>query len=224
MSQHSSSIDLMDDGEPRTIIGPSAGIVPMLIDEASAPEWRRKLVQCLVITGYANTLDELSAPPGWKWWAKPSEYHGVTWDQQQNWALGLLLPTMSEELWGGLAEQTETIAAAWNRLNTQFKPTQAEISGYYRFPTMRRGEDGSPVKWPAAKDHLSVFEQRFILLEACGIQLTDDMKVGMFVASLPHDWDLDFISTQSRRSWAAYRKSFKWITTGPQNRGKHQGN
>ncbi|GMK57965.1 hypothetical protein CspeluHIS016_0407990 [Cutaneotrichosporon spelunceum] len=191
---------------------PTDTSVPILTDAASAPEWRERLVRCLVMTEYHNTLSEHTAPPGWRW--SKALYPQVTWDQQQTWATGLVLPTIARQHWGKVPQGEETIAALWNRLNNKFKATQAEIAGYYRLPSLESGFTADE-----AEGHLCLFEQRFILLAACGVKLTDDMKIGMFVASLPKDWDLDFLG--HKRTWAEYSRRFTWMAE-PHSLGKKQ--
>ncbi|BEJ12826.1 hypothetical protein CspHIS471_0212860 [Cutaneotrichosporon sp. HIS471] len=161
------------------------------------------------MTEYHNTLSELTAPPNWRW--SKIECASVTWDQQQGWGKMLVLPTIARPHWGRLGEE-ETIAAGWNRLNNKFKATQAEIAGYYRLPSL-----GSAFTADEAEDHLCLFEQRFILLAACGVKLTNDMKVGMFAASLPKDWDVGFLS--QKRTWVECNKRFK-LMTEPHNLDK----
>lgn len=177
--------------------------IPTLTDAASAPAWRQTLVQTFVLLDYHNTLYQQSAPSGWKW--SKADSQDVTWDQQQTWAVELFLPTIAKEHHKNLPSQKETIAAAWTRLNDKFKASQGEIAAYYRLPALDSGFTSDQ-----AEDHLLLFEQRFLLLSACGIKLADDMKIGMFVASLPPDWDADFL--RQKRAWLAYKKRFEWMT------------
>lgn len=200
---------IMDNTERRRLKAPQLPI-PTLTDAASAPAWRQTLVQTFVLLDYHNTLSQHSAPSGWKW--SNSDAEEVTWEQQQTWAIELFLSTIAKEHYKNLANQKETVAAAWTRLNDKFKASQGEIAVYYRLPTLEAGFDSEQ-----AESHLSLFEQRFILLAACGIKLTDDMRVGMFVGSLPPDWDADFL--KQKRTWPMYRKRFEWMTA-PHRLGK----
>lgn len=199
----------MDNIERRRLKVPQLPI-PTLTDAASAAAWRQTLVQTFVLLDYHNTLYQQTAPTGWKWSKADSEE--VTWEQQQSWAIDLFLSTIAKEHYKNLASQKETVAAAWTRLNDKFKASQGEIAVYYRLPTLEPGFDSEQ-----AEAHLSLFDQRFILLTACGIKLTDDMKVGMFVGSLPPDWDADFL--KQKRTWPMYRKRFEWMTA-PHRLGK----
>ncbi len=155
---------------------PASSPVPTLTDAESAAEWREMLVSILYLTEYHNTLSEYQEPEGWTW--SKIQFANVSWDQQQQWALGIVIPSIDGRHLGHLGKG-ETIAAAWERLNHMFPPTQSEIVEYFRLPKLAAGFDEEK-----AQQHLAVFEQRFILLQACGMGLHDDAKVSHSRAAL----------------------------------------